>query len=532
MASAKGLIAEMEHISGWAAAQVEAGLTREEVAQSQFEVIHGKVKLLKCVQYEHATALTKAVQTAAGQIGWTSDQKMRLVLAVNTVLKPSHDKLAGAVTRRKNQECDTFELYLTLGEVTKLSNKTLNDRALANVCKVRAKKMGLHCASEECKGRIAQTIRALQGEENTDAREFHKLLEKVRTAFTDLKKNPWPYDWITEYKADPMDLPPDIFKAAYGDGEPPARHVIPGLEPADFLRKNAKELTPPKQQPTVVQPNGVDMTSLANLFGPAMMVMMSRFMNMESQGSPSQGSSSARLDFNMGSNLGAPRRGGGRGPPPDAICDEPAEELCEGGAAQAADGGSRLGGGAPALGRPSSRPCLADLSEPDLTDEEETLRTAITKRKQEKEKVPKAKAKPVGKRPAAADATAPEEPAVKQPRTSNATVKRPAAAPAPKAKTPAPKAKTPAPKAKAPAPKAKMVKAGAAHQAAPIGSRSNPPQCVQYRGAYVYTSWTKGGYRCVLNPAENPSDRLFNWKKFGGHAQAWEACLTWVDGER
>jgi len=60
MSSAKGLNAEMEHISGWAAAQVEAGLTREEVAQSQYEVIHGKIKLLKCVQYEHATALTKA----------------------------------------------------------------------------------------------------------------------------------------------------------------------------------------------------------------------------------------------------------------------------------------------------------------------------------------------------------------------------------------------------------------------------------------------------------------------------------------
>ena len=77
----------------------------------EFEIVIGKEMLLKGVQYDHATNLTKAIQEIGDAIGWTNDQKTRLLLADNSVLKPTHDKVVGAVSRRKNQECDTFEMH-------------------------------------------------------------------------------------------------------------------------------------------------------------------------------------------------------------------------------------------------------------------------------------------------------------------------------------------------------------------------------------------------------------------------------------
>ena len=73
---------------------------------------------------------------------------------------------------------------------------------------------------------------------------------------------------------------------------------------------------------------------------------------------------------------------------------------------------------------------------------------------------------------------------------------------------------------------------GAKRPPAAHGSKSNPPSKVDYRNAFIYTSWTKLGYRVVSRPSVFPGDKMFTWSVHGGYASAWTAALNWIDAER
>ena len=222
-----------------------------------------------------------------------------------------------------------------------------------------------------------------------------------------------------EYKEDPNNLPLDVFKHAYGD-DTPAMHAIPGLIDSDFVRKNAKELSPggsssskglaPGASCHVAPPQGMDMQGLVNLFGPAMMCMMQRLIDGQSPpNSQSTRGQDLQLQFNQGmGQLGAPRR-----PSLLAIGDRTAPgaagPTAEPGVVPPGKPDVVPPGVAPALGRPASQPCLADLqSEPDLTDEEATLREAMHQKRDKTGAAAKAAAM---KRPAEAGT---DEPAAKK----------------------------------------------------------------------------------------------------------------------
>ena len=56
-------------------------------------------------------------------------------------------------------------------------------------------------------------------------------------------------------------------------------------------------------------------------------------------------------------------------------------------------------------------------------------------------------------------------------------------------------------------------------------------ETVVYRKARLYASEGKGGYRVILNPHINKSDRIFSWKA-RARGTAWAAALAWVDEHR
>ena len=67
---------------------------------------------------------------------------------------------------------------------------------------------------------------------------------------------------------------------------------------------------------------------------------------------------------------------------------------------------------------------------------------------------------------------------------------------------------------------------------APLGSAAKPPAAITNAGARVYTSWPRRAYRCVLDPATNPSDNSFAWSTHGSRTAAWNACIAFVDGKK
>ena len=117
MATVAMIAKELDHIAGWAAKQVEFGISKGDVATSQFETVQAKLAQLKAVRYEDAATLIDAIKKVAKTIGWSSDHKMKLMLTINNRLKPDAS-IDGATQTRKTQECNTFELYLTASEVS------------------------------------------------------------------------------------------------------------------------------------------------------------------------------------------------------------------------------------------------------------------------------------------------------------------------------------------------------------------------------------------------------------------------------
>ena len=60
----------------------------------------------------------------------------------------------------------------------------------------------------------------------------------------------------------------------------------------------------------------------------------------------------------------------------------------------------------------------------------------------------------------------------------------------------------------------------------PVGKAGSNPDAVGYRGARCYTKWSEKYYRCVIG---RTADHKFMWDGAGGHKNAWDRALKWVD---
>ena len=67
--------------------------------------------------------------------------------------------------------------------------------------------------------------------------------------------------------------------------------------------------------------------------------------------------------------------------------------------------------------------------------------------------------------------------------------------------------------------------------AATDGRPPTPGNSVVYRDARCYYSAPKQGFRCVLNPSQNPSDRFFTFKDCS-EKEAWNSVIKFVDENR
>ena len=129
MATIDGLITELGHIKVWCEAQVTAGVPKDDIAQTQFELLRSKIRLVstKAIDIEKAARLTTAVTDASATIGFSDKQRLELVKEINKCVKLS-SAAPGVICQRKPQECSTLELYLTESEIAKLTSGDYSER--------------------------------------------------------------------------------------------------------------------------------------------------------------------------------------------------------------------------------------------------------------------------------------------------------------------------------------------------------------------------------------------------------------------
>jgi len=271
MSSVTGIVKALDHISGWVQAQLDAGVDATIIGTSQYEVMRAKLRNLKKIDFDAATNLINAINAA--KVPWSNKELLDLVISVNHHLRSDAQKTAG----KANQECPTFELYLTDDEMAKLGNPAYSNLAFANVCRKRAKLIGLFYASEGCKGRIAQIIKHVANKTDMNPTEWFCLLTTVKDALKTLRKEAWDFEHVTSYPLNPNDLPPPIYRHAYGGADAPGMHDLPGMDCPEFLRKSSRQLTArAATEVTKPQRQSLDTTTFATLFGPHIQAFLSQ----------------------------------------------------------------------------------------------------------------------------------------------------------------------------------------------------------------------------------------------------------------
>ena len=509
MATIGSFMKELAHISKYAGAQAAAGVDKGLIAKSQFEVVMKRINALTSLDYEQASDLVAAITAnSTKSIGWSESQVLDLTVAVNTRLNRGSSK--GTAAKRVNQECDTIELYFTTEEVAELSDPSKSARAKIAVVRKRFQELGIHCASEKLKGRVAQLINEYSGVTEMDANEWYRHLQLVKKALSSLKKLKWDHEYIVDYQRDPRELPAPVFAAAYPAGTAPGMKSAPGATtPPDFLRSSAAPLRPDsasKKGVVMMTPqSNFDLSPMLNVFGR----QLADCLRQQGVRTPDQQpqSSSWRMQYSPEMPALADARPGTSPRPSWPVAGT--------------HGPPRVGSSSPSsLAASPTVPESSvvvdeedDVDGAELTDEEALL-VAVMKRpaaalpedapdakakKAEASTTAKAKAATAKKLAAKAEASTTAKAKAK---AKSATIKRPAAA-----VPPLPKDAPPAPR----------------------GSEAKPPPTITYKGAKIYTSWKRRAYRCVVDPAVSPSDLSFAWKSHGSHTAAWAACIAKVN---
>ena len=286
MCTVGNILADMNHIPNWITVQVNAGISKEEVVATQYEALYNKISLVKFSDFSSGATLSSRITES--DFGLTSTQKQELCKLICKIGVSS----GGPVVSRDNQECDAFELYFDEDESAKLLSKKYSDTVLINICKSRAKAIGLLLPSETTKGRIANIVKnAVVGTANMPPLEWYKLLQKVKAALAPLAKVTWNFAVVRTYPDDPNSLPTEIFAHAY-PVRPPALMPVPGMEPPLFLRKNSKHMQ--SQTQVVVAPqasNAFDPSGFVSMFGAHMKCMFDPLLQMQREALGSRQSS-------------------------------------------------------------------------------------------------------------------------------------------------------------------------------------------------------------------------------------------------
>ena len=146
--SCANLLKEFVHIDKWVQSQLQAKISQDYIATTQFESVRNKIRKLKHVTYGEGADLISAIAENKS-FGWNDQHVKDLTMEVNEHVKVGADQDSSEKLSRMSQECPTFELYLLDKEMTQVCDTNLSDTCRTNVIKKAAKRCGIFLPSEK-----------------------------------------------------------------------------------------------------------------------------------------------------------------------------------------------------------------------------------------------------------------------------------------------------------------------------------------------------------------------------------------------
>ena len=214
MASPEHIARELEDVEGLVAAQVAAGLDREEVLQSLFNSWAARLSTCVKMNDKSKTMITESIRKGP----WDSDQVRDLA---SIVLGKVGQKKSSKSSRRPNQKCVNFENFVTMECMAKLRDAQKYSRLTrCSFLASAARLVGLECPDAPTLYRMVALLAYCEQTYDLSQDDTFKYMDIIQDFIKSVPRSK-NLEYIEHYPSSASSLPADFQAIAYPDGVPP-----------------------------------------------------------------------------------------------------------------------------------------------------------------------------------------------------------------------------------------------------------------------------------------------------------------------
>ena len=234
MSSATAIIQEMRHASDSVRAQAAMNLPGFDVdamRKAKAKALIVKIKNLRTLPQSQVPDLITAISSSV----FVEDERAKIAEAIHAkdnqcAAPPSVASMHGSGAYWNQQKFATpssVQNYYIKGDHVTLNNPSLSLDTTVSCATNRVSLCGLHRADEATMADIATVVVCAQWPHNDgEYTEYHDVVKRVKASFAKSSDKSCPLDFISDYPADPKDLPEAHFAAAYEGSDGPVLGTI------------------------------------------------------------------------------------------------------------------------------------------------------------------------------------------------------------------------------------------------------------------------------------------------------------------
>jgi hypothetical protein len=214
MASPEHIARELEDVEGLMAAQVAAGLDREEVLQSLFNSWAARLSTCVKMNDKSKTMITESIRKGP----WDPDQVRDLA---SIVLGKVGQKKSSKLNRRPSQKCVNFENFVTMECMAKLRDAQKYSRLTrCSFLASAARLIGLECPDAPTLYRMVSLLAYCEQTYDLSQDDTFKYMDIIQDYIKSVPRSK-NLEYIEHYPSSASSLPADFQAIAYPDGVPP-----------------------------------------------------------------------------------------------------------------------------------------------------------------------------------------------------------------------------------------------------------------------------------------------------------------------
>jgi hypothetical protein len=223
MCSPEQLIRELCDVPDLIAAQVHAGLDKEEVLEALFRSWASRLSTIGKMSDKHKALVTNCITEGP----WTSQQVKDLACIVlqGSATKRSSSKMI----RRSNQKVLHIENYIPMNIMAKLRDTKFSRLSRASMLAQVARSIGIELPDQPSLFRMVALLAFMEDNWSFTQEDVFSFMDRIQEFVKAVPRNA-SIPWLEHYPVSAADLPEDMRKALYPSGDLPVVVEMPELD--------------------------------------------------------------------------------------------------------------------------------------------------------------------------------------------------------------------------------------------------------------------------------------------------------------